>query len=107
LLPAQTWREIMAFAHQGLEPKPPFGVAAPAPAPGGSPAVAASKSAPANAEPAPPMVALSPRATKAIEEIGALARQAQRRGQASAAPSERGPASAGGVAIVGARATSP
>ena len=25
-LPAQTWREIMAYAHQGLETKPPFGV---------------------------------------------------------------------------------
>ena len=28
-LPAMTWREIMVFAHQGLEPKPPFGVAPP------------------------------------------------------------------------------
>ena len=25
-LPAQTWREIMTYAHQGLETKPPFGV---------------------------------------------------------------------------------
>ena len=106
LLPAQTWREIMAFAHQGVEPKPPFGVAAPAPAPGGPPAVAAAKAAPASGEATPPIVALSPRATKAIEEIGALARQAQRRGQAYAAPPERGAASAGGVAM-GARATSP
>ena len=34
-LPAMTWKEIMVFAHQGLDAKPPFGVAAPgAPAPG-------------------------------------------------------------------------
>ncbi len=31
ILPAMTWREIMAFAHRGLEPKPPFGVRAAAP----------------------------------------------------------------------------
>ena len=30
-LPAQSWKQIMAYAHQGLETKPPFGVAAPAP----------------------------------------------------------------------------
>ena len=29
-LPAQTWREIMAYAHQGLETKPPYGVPPPA-----------------------------------------------------------------------------
>lgn len=45
-LPAMTWKEIMAFAHQGLPPKPIYGlpappnavVAAPAPAEGAQPA---------------------------------------------------------------------
>ena len=27
-LPAQTWHDIMAYAHQGLDTKPPYGVAA-------------------------------------------------------------------------------
>ena len=31
--PRMTWQEIMVFAHQGLETKPPFGVAAPPAAP--------------------------------------------------------------------------
>ena len=26
-LPAESWQAIMAYAHQGLDPKPPFGVA--------------------------------------------------------------------------------
>ena len=29
-LPAESWRQIMAYAHQGLETKPPFGVGSPA-----------------------------------------------------------------------------
>ena len=29
-LPALSWRDIMTYAHRDLEPKPPFGVAAPA-----------------------------------------------------------------------------
>src|SRR5271165_3084290 len=78
-LPAMTWREIMVFAHQNLEPKPPFGVAAPPPtsassAPAAGAAVA--KAAPAAAEAAPQPIGLSPRATKAILDIGDLAREA-------------------------------
>ena len=78
-LPAMTWKEIMVFAHQGLDAKPPFGVAAPAaPAPG---ATVAAKAAP---EPAsPPPIGLSPRATKAILDIGDLAREALKRIQTS------------------------
>ncbi len=34
-LPAQTWKAIMAYAHQGLDIKPPYGVVAPVPAKGG------------------------------------------------------------------------
>src|SRR5439155_27158240 len=31
-LPARTWHEIMAYAHQGIELKNPYGIAGPAPA---------------------------------------------------------------------------
>ena len=47
ILPAMTWREIMVFAHRGLEPKPPFGVAPP-------PVVQTSPAAQAPAKAAPP-----------------------------------------------------
>ncbi len=106
-LPAQSWREIMAFAHQGLEPKPPFGVAAPAPASGARAAVAAGKAASGNDEASPPSGALSARATKAILDIGDLARQAQRSLQASVVGPARPALSAGGVAVVGAGAAAP
>ncbi len=106
-LPAQSWREIMAFAHQGLDPKPPFGVVAPAHAPGAPAAVAAGKATPGSDEASPPSVALSARATKAILDIGDLARQAQRSLQASAVGPARPARSAGGVTVVGAGASSP
>jgi penicillin-binding protein 1A len=98
-LPAMTWREIMAFAHQSLEPKPPFGVA---PAPAAPPAAPAAgpvaKAAPAAAEPSPQLIGLSPRATKAILDIGDLAREALKSGQTSAASeAERAPAQSGVV----------
>ncbi len=106
-LPAQTWREIMAFAHQGLEAKPPFGVAAPAPAPGAQAAIAAAKSSSGNEEASPPSVALSARTTKAILDIDDLARRAQRSEQTSAASPATPPANVGGVAVVGAGAVPP
>src|SRR5260370_27439352 len=106
-LPAQTWREIMAFAHQGLEAKPPFGVAAPAPAPAEAPAVAAAKAAPGSAEAPPPVVALSPRAIKASVDIGDLARQAQKNGHASAAPPAQPAGNAGRDTMVRERLASP
>jgi penicillin-binding protein 1A len=76
MLPAMTWREIMVFAHRGLEPKPPFGVAPPA-APAAP--VAQVEAKPAEAA-AAPFIALSPRTSRAILDIrelarGALARQ--------------------------------
>ena len=43
ILPAMTWREIMVFAHRGLELKPPFGVAPPPPAQNGPAAQAPAK----------------------------------------------------------------
>ena len=106
-LPAQTWREIMAFAHQGLEAKPPFGVAVPALAPGAPGAVAAAKAAPATDEASPPSAALSPQATKAILDIGELARQAQKSRQAAVGSPVRPAARAAGLAVVGESAASP
>ncbi len=86
-LPAMTWREIMIFAHQGLDPKPPFGVAPP-PAPSAPVASAApAKGAAAEAaDPTPAPIGLSPSATKAILDIAALAREALQNSRTSAAP---------------------
>ena len=92
ILPAQTWREIMVFAHQGLETKPPFGVPAP-PSPS-QPAAGASATAAA----APQVIGLSPQATRAILDIGDLARQASKSGQTSAAPQAEPGAAPTGVA---------
>ncbi|MFZ2109493.1 MAG: transglycosylase domain-containing protein, partial [Roseiarcus sp.] len=77
-LPAQSWKQIMAYAHQGLETKPPFGVAAPAPG-----AVAQISSAPV-AKTGAGIVevtprGLAPRSTQIILEIGELARTARNR----------------------------
>ena len=81
-LPAQSWKQIMAYAHQGLETKPPFGVAAPAPG-----AVAQISSAPV-AKTGAGIVevtprGLAPRSTQIILEIGELARTARNRLAAS------------------------
>jgi penicillin-binding protein 1A len=71
-LPAQTWHDIMLYAHQGLEIKPPYGVA---PGPAKPPEVAAAEAPKPGAAPEPPRTAgLSPRAAKVITEIGDLAR---------------------------------
>jgi len=43
-LPAESWRAIMVYAHQGLEPKPPYGVAPQPVAPGAAAAQAAAGS---------------------------------------------------------------
>ena len=84
ILPAMTWREIMVFAHRGLEPKPPFGVAPPAVQNGPAAQV------PAKATPgvgaAPPSLALSPAATRAILEIREMARTALSRLPVSIGP---------------------
>ncbi len=94
LLPAQTWQEIMVFAHQGLETKPPFGV--PAPPPPNQPAAGASATAAADA--APQVIGLSAQATRAILDIGDLARRASKSGQTSAAPQAEPGAAPTGVA---------
>jgi penicillin-binding protein 1A len=80
-LPAQSWHEIMAYAHQGLETKPPFGVGAPAAAPAGQQIAAAPTAKPGSGviELAPRAIGLAPRSTQIILEIGELARNARRR----------------------------
>jgi penicillin-binding protein 1A len=71
-LPAQSWHDIMLYAHQGLDIKPPYGVA---PAPAKAPEVAAAAPPKGVAEaPAPRTAGLSPRAAQIITEIGDLAR---------------------------------
>ncbi len=86
LLPAMTWREIMAFAHQGLAPKPPFGVVAPPPGPNEQASGATAKAAPNAVDASPQVIGFSPRATKALLEIGDLAKEALDNGRMSAAP---------------------
>ena len=82
-LPAMSWHDIMVFAHQGLDPKPPFGV--PAPPPASAAAVAdAAKAAPDGASPR--RIGLSPSATQAIRDIAGLAQEALRETSTSSAP---------------------
>jgi len=104
ILPAMTWREIMVFAHQGLETKPPFGVAAPPPAP--SQPAASAKAAQPSVEASQPPIGLSPRATKAILDIGDLARQALG-GRMSAAPQAEPEADPSGLAAMRASVGAP
>jgi penicillin-binding protein 1A len=83
-LPAQTWRAIMAYAHEGVEAKPPYGVAPP----GGPNAVAVAlpaRSADGAAEP-PRQLGLSPRSARIILEIGDIARSAEKRAGAAEPP---------------------
>ena len=104
-LPAQTWRAIMAYAHQGLEPKPPFGV--PAPAAGAEIAVAPAQRSGAGIVEAPRQIGLSPRSTQLIIEIGDIARSAQKHGAASGPPAEYAAEANEGVTIVRAGVMAP
>jgi penicillin-binding protein 1A len=86
-LPAQSWKQIMAYAHQGLETKPPFGVASPAA--GAVAQIAAApvgKSGAGIVEVTPRPVGLAPKSTQIILEIGELARIARSRLAASDPP---------------------
>ena len=106
-LPAQTWRAIMVVAHQGLEAKPPFGVAAPALVAQASPSSAKAASSAAPAEPSPQPIGLSPRETKALLDIGELAEEMSKDNAKPAltpAPSET---ASGGVTMMRAAAPSP
>jgi penicillin-binding protein 1A len=82
-LPALSWREIMTYAHRDLEPKPPFGVAAPA-----TPAAVAATGAKGQEakESTPRAATLTPKAARILLEIGEIARAARER--AALAPGE-------------------
>jgi penicillin-binding protein 1A len=71
ILPAQTWHDIMIYAHQGLDMKPPYGVA---PGPAKPAEIAAAPASGAEATAPRPIIGLSPRAARVITEIGELAR---------------------------------
>ncbi len=101
LLPAETWHDIMVFAHQGLDPKPPFGVAPPPPAPSKPAANASAKAAQPTRNAPSPQIGLSPRATKAIAEMGDLAREALKEMHASAGPETEPEAHPSGLAAMG------
>ena len=102
-LPAQTWRDIMAYAHQGLETKPPFGVAALGDA--GSRRRAAAKGGAGIAE--------APRAGRPVAEVGARSSSrsattpARRRSTAHRTRRALRADADGGIAIVRAGAASP
>jgi penicillin-binding protein 1A len=72
-LPAQTWHDIMIYAHQGLEPKPPFGVA-----PLSGAAVAALPKEVGNGAAAGQReIGLQPRSAEVIRALGDFARSAR------------------------------
>jgi penicillin-binding protein 1A len=98
-LPAMSWHDIMVFAHQGLETKPPFGVPAPPPAPAVASTASAAKATAEPTDAALLVSGLSPRSTKALLDIGDLARAALRRNQAAAGRAESA-AAPGGVAAM-------
>jgi len=81
ILPAMTWHDIMIYAHQGLDIKPPYGVAPPTIKPGPEVAAAApaAPGAPADPGAARAFVGLSPRAARLLTEIGDLASADKRR----------------------------
>ena len=85
-LPAQTWHDIMAYAHEGIEAKPPYGVSPVAPTPAGQIAAAPVVKAGAGIVEAPRQVGLSPNSAKIILEIGDIARSAQRHAAAGQPP---------------------
>jgi len=85
-LPARTWHDIMAYAHQGIELRNPYGVTEIPPISAAA-AARASESA-ATQRPA----SLSRRASEAIQEIEALFRAASEKRRAAIAAPGRGAA---------------
>jgi penicillin-binding protein 1A len=89
ILPAQTWHDIMIYAHQGLDIKPPYGVPAPTAKPE---LVAAGAASPGDFKPREQ--GLPPRAAQIINEIGDLAREDSGRSASLEAPEVAGARSA-------------
>jgi penicillin-binding protein 1A len=101
-LPAQTWREIMAYAHQGLDIKPPYGVVAPPAKAGEAVATAASRNASEGREARTRPAGLTPKAKQILLEIGALGRDTHAYRPDSATPANlavRGPGAGGGASV--------
>ncbi|MDB5644250.1 MAG: penicillin-binding protein family, partial [Hyphomicrobiales bacterium] len=71
-LPARTWHEIMAYAHQGIELKNPYGVAGP------TPAVASAQAPASTASPFERPTTLSRRSLDVLMSIEDLFDAAQR-----------------------------
>src|SRR5262249_19705568 len=84
-LPAQTWHEIMAFAHQGVELRPIPGIAGPGPA--GKPTVAEVKTREGMPEGGRPSI-LTRRGTEALLRIEKLMDDAARVLAATREPSK-------------------
>ena len=106
-LPAQTWKEIMAYAHQGLDIKPPYGIVAPPLAKGGDiAAVGGAKAGAGPAEVKPRPTGLSRKAGQIILEIGALARDAHASSASGFGPASLAARSPGGsgASMIGAGA---
>ena len=80
-LPARSWHDIMAYAHRNLDPKPPFGVAAP---PAAAVAAGAAKGA-AETEAPTRSASLAPQTSRALLEIAEFVRAAQKHAQAAPA----------------------
>ncbi|MGA2041958.1 MAG: PBP1A family penicillin-binding protein [Roseiarcus sp.] len=85
ILPAMTWHDIMIYAHQGLDIKPPYGVAPAAAKRPEVDAAASAAGAAGEATAARPIIGLSPRAARVLTEIGQFASAVKRR-SASLAP---------------------
>jgi penicillin-binding protein 1A len=99
ILPAQTWHDIMLYAHQGLDIKPPYGVA---PGPAKAPEIATAESPKAGGESAAPRpTGLSPRAAQIITEIGDLARIDRSQSAEAAEPTSFAAQMAPGAGAIG------
>ncbi|HEY1944433.1 MAG TPA: transglycosylase domain-containing protein [Roseiarcus sp.] len=85
-LPAQTWHDVMAYAHEGIEARPPYGLAPGAAAPSGQIAAAQVVKGGAAIVEAPRLVGLSQHSAKIILEIGDIARRAQKHAGIEPAP---------------------
>ena len=95
-LPAQIWRQVMSYAHQGVEAKPIPGVA-PGPTPPAPPMVALSAAASKQAsnvpaEPAVRPAVLTRRAGETLQRIEHLMEDASKAASAQAAPPPPAPA---------------
>ena len=107
-LPASCWREIMVYAHQGLEPKPPYGVApAPAAAVASASAASAGKPVAGIVEVAPRAGNLAPRTARIMLEFSDFAKAARKKSAAADIPGDRATQADAGPSVVRAGVLSP